>query len=134
MCPIYTKIFNIILSSGIIPTEWTLGQLTPIFKNKGDRKKATNYRGITLFSCLSKLFTSVLNDRLTKWVTDKNIIGPEQAGFRKGFSTVDHIFTLKCIVDVYLSKRKRLYCAFIDYQKAFDSIDRLMMWKHILKN
>ena len=41
MCPIYTKIFNIILSSGIVPTEWTLGQLTPIFKNKGDRKKAT---------------------------------------------------------------------------------------------
>ena len=113
MCPIYTKMFNTILNSGVIPTEWTLGQLTSIFKNKGDRKKATNYRGITILSCLSKLFTSVLNDRLTKWVTDKNIIGPEQTGFRKGFSTVNHVFTFKCIVDVYLSKRKRLYCAFI---------------------
>ena len=39
MYPIYTKIFNIILSNGVIPTEWTLGQLTPIFKKKGDRKK-----------------------------------------------------------------------------------------------
>ena len=51
----------------------------------------------------------------------------------KGFSTIDHVFTFKCIVDV-LSKCKRLYSAFIDDQKAFDSIDRLMMWKHILKN
>ena len=95
MCPIYTKIFNIILSCCIIPTEWTIGQLAPIFKNKGDRKKATDYRGITILSCLSKLFTSVLNDKLTKWVTDKNIIGPEQAGFRTGFSAFDHVFTLK---------------------------------------
>ena len=71
------------MSSGIIPTGWALGQLTPILKNKGDRKKATNYKEITILSCLSKLFTSVLNDRLTEWVTDKKNIGPEQAGFRK---------------------------------------------------
>ena len=40
---------------------------------------------------------------------------------------------MKTIVDYYLQKRKRLYCAFIDYKKAFDLIDRKSLWLKILK-
>ena len=80
------------------------------------------YRGITIMSCLGKLFTSVINARLTKFVENIELIGAEQAGFRKGFSTADHIFTFKCILDLYSSRKKKLFCAFIDYKKAFDSV------------
>ena len=52
------------------------------------------------------------------------LIGPEQAGFRSGYSNVDHIFVLNSLIDLYLFRKKRLYACFIDYKKAFDSIQR----------
>ena len=59
-------------------------------------------------------------------------IGDEQAGFRFGYSTMDHIFTLHAIINMYLGKGKRVYCAFIDYKKAFDFIDRSSLWSKML--
>ena len=56
------------------------------------------------------------------------IIGPEQAGFRSGYSTIDHIFVLNYLIDFYLFCNKRLYACFIDYKKAFDSIQRQQLW------
>jgi hypothetical protein len=56
----------------------------------------------------------------------------EQAGFRKRYGTTDHIFNLKCLIDLYLFRRKKLYCAFIDYRKAFDSVDRILLWQKLL--
>ena len=61
------------------------------------------------------------------------IIGPEQAGFGSGFSTTDHMFALKYLIDIYLSKRKRLYCCYIDHSKAFDTISRSELWSKLLK-
>ena len=59
-------------------------------------------------------------------------MGPEQAGFRKNFSTVDHLFTIYGIIDILLSKRKRLYCAFLDFEKAFDKVERAFLWQKLL--
>ena len=61
------------------------------------------------------------------------MLGVEQAGFRKGQSTIDHIFTLHCLIDVYLRKKKKLYCAFVDYRKAFDSVQHTLLWDKLLK-
>ena len=130
-----TKLFNVILRTGLIPTNWCLSFISPIFKNKGSRNDPNNYRGISLISCLGKLFTALINERLTKFVNENNIIGEEQAGFRSGYSTYDHIFTLQAIIDLYLNKVKgkpRLFCAFIDYQKAFDLVDRTALWTKLL--
>ena len=89
-------------------------------------------RGITILSCLGKLFSNLLNDRLTQFVEKNRIIGPEQAGFRPGFSTTDHMFCLKALIDIYLSKKKKLYCCYIDYSKAFDSVVRTELWHKML--
>ena len=105
--------------------------ISPIYKNKGLRSDPDNYRGISIISCLGKLFTALINERLTNFVNENNIIGEEQAGFRSGYSTHDHIFALHSIIDLYLNKfnrKKRLYCAFIDYRKAFDLVDRASLW------
>ena len=48
-----------------------------------------------------------------------NLLAEEQAGFHKGYGTTDHIFNLKCLIDLYLFRGKKLYCAFIDYKKSF---------------
>ena len=55
-----------------------------------------------------------------------------QAGFRKGYSTTDQIFTLKCIVELFLCQGRRLFCTFVDYSKAFDSINRATLWKKLI--
>ncbi len=61
-----------------------------------------NYRGITLLSCLGKLFASTLNERLYIFCENNHILKEIQAGFRKGYSTMDHIFVLKHIIDLFI--------------------------------
>ena len=84
-----------------------------------------NYRGISLLSNLSKVFTGTSNCRIVRWSEVKNIIAECQAGFRQGRSTVDQLFILKTIVDKYLFRKKgRFYCMFVDFSKAFDTVNR----------
>ena len=130
---VFTKIFNLILETGIIPSAWALGTIRPIYKNKGNKSNPNNYRGITILSCFGKLFTCLLNRRLGAFIEKFNILGVEQTGFRKGYSTLDNIFTLYGIIDILLSKHKRLYCGFLDYEKAFDKIDRAFLWHKLLE-
>jgi hypothetical protein len=56
------QIFNIIFDTGIFLESWTLGVIQPVYKNKGDSKDPSNYRPISLLSCFSKVFTSILNN------------------------------------------------------------------------
>ena len=132
MLPLYVKLFNLVLESGIMPSDWAAGYIIPLYKKKGSTEDVDNYRGITILSCLGKTFTAVLNDRLNLFLSEYNSIGPEQAGFKAGHSTMDHAFVLKSLINLYLRKKKRLYCCFIDYKKAFDSVPRLELWKKLL--
>ena len=72
--PIYIVLFNKIFDTGTIPEDWVIGLIVPIYKNKGDIADCNNYRGITLLSCMGKLFTSILNARLYKFCEVNNII------------------------------------------------------------
>lgn len=132
MISLLAKYFNLILGTGIIPSNWTLGTIIPIYKNKGDTNDPDNYRGITLLSCIGKFFTLLINFRLTDFLESNDLLGEEQAGFRAGYSTLDHIFTLHCLIEMLLKNKKRLYCAFIDYRKAFDTVDRISLWQKLI--
>ena len=129
-----TDLFNFVLNSGIILLDWCIGLIIPIYKKKECENNPDNYRGITLLSCVGKLFTAALNCRITKFLELTGSLGDEQAGFREGFSTMDYVFVLHSIINIYLSKKKRLYCSFIDYKKAFDLVDRASLWKKLLGN
>ena len=65
---IITLLFNIVLQSGVIPNDWCVGMIMPLFKNKGSSNNPDNYRGITLLSCIGKLFTAAINMRLTNYL------------------------------------------------------------------
>ena len=92
MNPLYVLLFNKILDTGVFPAEWLVGVIVPLYKNKGDVHDPNNYRGITLLSCIGKLFTSILNERLKEYSTVNHSINENQAGFRHEYSTLDHIF------------------------------------------
>ena len=127
-------IFNLVLESGIIPSDWTIGIIKVLYKNKGDINDVNNYRGITLLSCIGKLFTSVLNSRLYDYLTTAKLLGSEQVGFRPKHSTLDHIFALQILANYYKDTGKQLYCAFVDYSKAFDFVDRTYLWQKLLNS
>ncbi len=96
---------NTIWCSEFIPEGWKQGLIRPIYKD-GDKSDPKNYRGIILHPILVKMFDAVMNDRITTETRDR--IYEEQAGFRKGRSTVDHIFTLNEIINIRKKKTKKL--------------------------
>ena len=112
MLLIYTKLFNCVFNTGFIPNTWLEGIIMPIYKNKGDPNDPSNYRPITILSCLGKLFTSILNQRLTTFLEESNILNENEAGFRKGYSCSDHIFTLKYFINILKKKTFCCLCRF----------------------
>ena len=81
----------IIFSSEHFLLSWVDGVVIPIHK-KGSKNTVDNYRGITLLSVLGKLFTRILNNRLSFWAESYDILIEEQAGFISDRSTVDNLF------------------------------------------
>jgi hypothetical protein len=118
-----------LFENGIFPEDWSKSVIIPLFK-KGDHNVIDNYRGISLLCIISKVFTFVLNNRLCLWIEKEKKITEEQAGFRKGYSTIDHIFTLVSMIkkQVYGQGKGKLYVCFVDYLKAYDSVDRNSLW------
>ena len=115
--PFLLKCFNRLYDQGIFPNSWARSIIVPLYK-KGDRNNPDNYRGISLMSILGKVYTTILNKRLTKWADLHDKIPETQAGFRSKYSTVDHIFTLYAIIQKCLSRRKhKLYVAFVDIKR-----------------
>ena len=120
-CKSLHRLFNAVLSNGIYPNAWALGHITAIHK-KGSTNDPNNYRGITISSAVGKLFNSILNNRLTHFLNDNQILCDEQIGFRKKCRTTDHLFILKSILDHHKKKKKTLYICFVDFAKAFDRV------------
>ena len=106
MIPVYISLFILVLDTGIIPDSWLEGIIRPIYKCSGDPQNTENYRPITILSCFGKLFTAILNLRLNNFLEHHNILEENQAGFRSGYSTIDHIFTLNALTELLKLKNK----------------------------
>ena len=104
--------------------------LTVLFK-KGDRSNCGNYRGISLLSTVGKLLADILLQRLQ---TILPFVYPEsQYGYRAGRGTIDGIFTVRQVMEKTREQRRELYISFIDFTKAFDTVDRPLLFKILEK-
>ena len=122
-----TKVFNVVIENGRVPAEWKKAIIVPIFKNKGSKLDCANYRGISLTSVPSKVFLRVLLNRVKPIIEER--LREEQAGFRGARSTVDQIFALRQVVEKRWEHAMPVYCAFMDLEKAYDSVWREGMWQ-----
>ena len=109
-----------------MPEDWKKGHLVKLPK-KGDLSSCVNWRGIMLLSIPGKVLTRIMLERL-KTTLDKRL-RDEQAGFRQDRSCTDHVATMRIIIEQSLEWQAPLYAVFVDFQKAFDSVDRDVVWR-----
>ena len=109
-----------------IPEEWGKAAVINLYK-KGDPLQCGNYRGLSLLVTARKCYTTIIKGRMNKKLEE--ILGEEQAGFRPNRSTTDMIYVLRQIAEKYREYARSLYCNFIDFTKAFDTIWREFLWK-----
>ena len=105
-----------------------------LLHKKGDKHDPANYRGLSITSNLGKLFNKIIHNRLYNFVFANNLLSINQIGFKQNCRSSDHIFTLKSIVDHYKRKRKKVFAAFIDLRKAFDTVWRIGLFYKLLKH
>lgn len=123
-----TILFNGIIQKQKIPQNWRYSNIILLFK-KGNRHKIENYRPISLSSTLSKVFSKIIFSRISNIL---NFNQPkEQAGFRRGYSTTDHLFTINQLIEKSYEYKIPIHLAFVDYSKAFDSIKHEFMLKSL---
>ena len=122
MTPLLQKVWE----EGKVPADWKKGYLFKLPK-KGDLSQCKNWRGIMLLSIPSKILSRIILERLKYALDDK--LRQEQAGFRRNKSCTDQIATLRIIIEQSLEWQSALYLNFIDFEKAFDSVDREVIWK-----
>ncbi|KAL0839312.1 hypothetical protein ABMA28_016056 [Loxostege sticticalis] len=113
-------LFNRCLSEGNIPKNWENAIVILLYK-KGCKADLNNYRPISLLSQTYKLFSKILTNRLTRKL---DFYQPrEQAGFRQGYSTIDHILAVRVLIEKSTEYQIPIWLAFVDYKKAFDSVE-----------
>jgi len=127
---ILTQLFGKIWEDENIPEEWKTGLIVKLPK-KGVLSDCNNWRGITLLSLTSKIFSKIILGRMSTVI--EPTLRQEQAGFRGGRSCSNHIFTLRQIMEQSAEWNATMYATFIDFEKAFDSLHRETLWK-ILRN
>lgn len=125
-------LFNVCFDAGVIPSDWGKCIINPIPKScTDDKRDPLSYRGIALASSMYKLYCSILNDRLGRWSDNNDKIVDEQNGFRKKRSTIDHLSSLTTLLDTRRKRKLSTYCAFIDFKKAYDCINRDILWNRL---
>ena len=114
-----------IFEKGEVPSDFRKTLIKLLYK-KGDKSESRNYRGISLVSADSKSHSNMILFRLSDAV-DK-VLREEQCSFRKGRGCVDQIFSLRLIIEKCLSCQTPLVLSFIDFEQAFDSVDRRALY------
>lgn len=116
-------LFNLIMVKKEVPDAFKKTIISPLYK-KGNVNDPSNYRAISLTDAIAKIFSGILLQRLISFIEEYKLLSECQAGFRPGYSTIDHIFTVTNVIKLYKIRKKKLYAFFIDLKSAFDWIDR----------
>lgn len=118
------KLFTECLCQGTTPSQWNNAVIVLLHK-KGDITDLKNYRPISLLSHMYKLFTKIITKRLESKLDSYQ--PREQAGFRSGYGTNDHLLVIKNLIEKSVEYNKPLALIFVDYEKAFDTINQQKM-------
>ncbi len=118
-----TSLFNNIFMTGLYPSGWITAKLFTIYK-RGCKAVPSNYRAINVINTFAKIYDMVLAARLKQWFVPYR----EQAGSQAGRGCVEHLVTLRLLMDVARRKRLKLFVTFVDFSRAYDCVPRLNLF------
>ena len=128
-----TMVLNYIIESREFPDTWAGGLRSAVFKS-GKQNIVDNFRGITILPIMEKIFESVVYRRLTFINETFQVYDKFNNGFISGSRTSDNLFILNGLIEKQLLMGKKLYACFIDFSKAFDLINRTILFYKLIKN
>ena len=123
-------LINLSFTSGAHPDLLKIAKVTPVFK-KGSRLTISNYRPISLLSNLNKIFEKVISERVYDFLEKYDCIYNLQFGFRKKHSTNHALISITEQIREALDNRKSAVGIFVDFQKAFDTVNHDILLKKL---
>ena len=128
------KLFGEVWDREEVPLKWNESRVVLIFKGGHKSKyELKNYRPISMANTAGKIFCSILNERLKEACSRANILGEEQNGFRADRRGEDNIYILGEIIENARSKGNQVFLAFLDVEKAYDSLNRRTLMRVLEK-
>ena len=120
--PMLETLFNLSLEKNCFPSSWKRANVIPIFKGKGESTLVSNYRPVSLTSCVSKVFEKLIYNRLYNHLLDTNFLYNFQSGFLPGHSTTCQLIELCHSLSLALDNQMETSVVFCDISKAFDRV------------
>ena len=111
-----------------MPQQWK-DVIIMVLHKKKDRTERGNYRGISLVAHAGKILLKIISRRLSEYCKCVGILPEEHGGLQPNRSTTDVIFVIRRLQELALKKRIPLYVCSIEYTKAYDSVDRTLLWR-----
>ena len=120
---VFQVIYNAILKSHVYPSNWRTTIVNAIFKNKGSRKCAQYYRGISIVYLMAKIFDIILLNRFKSWFKPSD----QQTAYQEKKSCADNVFLLRCLISYARKAKEKLFIISIDFDGAFDRVSRSVL-------
>lgn len=120
--PVLAKLMNMSFMSNTYPDQLKNAIIRPIYKS-GSHLEYTNYRPIAILSVVDKIIEKIIVSQISNFLDHNNVLSDTQHGFRKGRSTISALLGFADHVNEYLNSGKQVIALFIDYKKAFDTLD-----------
>lgn len=121
------KIVNAIFCLKYYPSELKQGIIVNLFKS-GSVNSTDNYSGLTINSCLAKVFNTIINKRLSDFLEKNSVISDTKIGFKKKARTSDHLFIVNTVIRKFRGLKRNVFACFVDFRKAYDRV-----WREALK-
>ncbi len=122
-----TILYNQCTEEHAFPKIWKRGR-TVFLPKPGSDGSLNTMRGITMNSSMGKILVKIIWERLYLDAETRKIFGLMQHGFRKNYQTMDAIFALTQALDKRKRKKRATAMAFLDIKKAYDWVDRELLW------
>ena len=124
----FYDIIGVVWMTGEVPQDWKDATINVLHKQK-DRTECSNYRGLSLVAHAGKVLLKIVANRLGDFCEEAGIVPEEQCGFRPQRSTTDTMFVVRRHQELGRTSNTSLEIYFIDLAKAYDSVDRVLLWE-----